>query len=139
METPQQLASGSAAALAAALSSYPLSPAGASFTSLPSTTGPLEDVVVAVSSTLRLALYLLSWAYSAAFTLASFATLTTPRIVYSILSWSVLFSLRLDITKVVALILVGATILSYIWKVRFLNRYTTLKEIPLVKDEGFDL
>lgn len=102
-------------------------------------TTPLEDVFVAVSSCWRLVLYLLSWVYTGTLALISFVTLTTPRLVYSILSWGVVFSLRLDVTKVAALLLVGGTILSYVYKVRFLNRYTTLKEIPLEKDEGFDL
>lgn len=107
--------------------------------SLPRASTPFEDVLDIITSCFRLSLFLLSWTYTASLKLIAFVTLTTPRLVYSILSWSVLFSLRLDITKVVALVLVGTTILSYIYKVRFLNRYTTLKEIPLVKDEGFDL
>ena len=66
-------------------------------------------------------------------------TLTLPRWAFFILSWGATVTLQLNFTKVAISLIVGATILSYVWKVRYLNRYTTLKEPPLVKDEGFDL
>lgn len=90
-------------------------------------------------SIVRLAYFILSWAISISAALATFATLTIPRYAYAILSWGATFTLRLDFTKVAVTLLVGGTALSYFWKVRYLNRYTSLKEPPLTKDEGFDL
>jgi lysophospholipid hydrolase len=66
-------------------------------------------------------------------------TMTVPRWAFLIVSWGATITLQLSFTKVALTMALGATILSYAWKVKYLNRYTTLKEEPLKKDEGFDL
>ena len=107
-------------------------------TAAPSATpSPFQELTHSLSSILRLCSFLFYWAYRLSLALGRFATLDLPLIVYAILSWNL--SLRLDFKKVASLLVIGGTVLSYVYKVRFLNRYTTLKEIPLVKDEGFDL
>ncbi|KDE07905.1 hypothetical protein MVLG_01815 [Microbotryum lychnidis-dioicae p1A1 Lamole] len=98
-----------------------------------------EDFILALNSTLRLTYYVLSWLASASAHLAAFVTLTLPRWAFLILHWGATITLRFNFMSVVITLFIGATILSYVWKVRYLNRYTTLKVAPLEKDEGFDL
>ena len=124
-----EMASNSTVELLAVLATTSATP-----TPIPS---PFQELTHSISSILRLCSFLFYWAYRLSLALGRFATLDLPLIVYAILSWNL--SLRLDFTKMFTLLVIGGTVLSYVYKVRFLNRYTTLKEIPLVKDEGFDL
>ncbi|KAK4057788.1 phosphatidylcholine and lysophosphatidylcholine phospholipase [Microbotryomycetes sp. JL221] len=71
--------------------------------------------------------------------IVGFVTMTLPRWAFIILSWGATVTLQLNFTKVAVTLFIATTILSYAWKVKYLNRYTTLKEPPLLKDEGFDL
>lgn len=100
---------------------------------------PIEDLVQTLSSLLRLTSFLVVHLYALSAWIVAFVTLTLPRVVYSVLSWGATFTLRLNFTKVAVTLFLGGSALSYVWKVRYLNRYTELKEPPLVKDEGFDL
>lgn len=61
-------------------------------------------------------------AYSVSARVAAFATLTLPRVLYSVLHWSFAFSLKLDFAKVALLSLFLSSVLSYVYKVRYLNR-----------------
>lgn len=122
METAQTLVTAQAAPLTEALSAAP---------------SPLDEVLNTAHALLRFFLFLSYWFYTFSRWLIAFATLTLPRYAYNILSWNL--SLRIDFTKAASIILVTSTILSYAYKVKFLNRYTQLKETPLVLDEGFDL
>ena len=65
--------------------------------------------------------------------------MTLPRWAFLVLSWGATVTLQLNFTKVAIFLFFATTVLSYAWKVKYLNRYTTLKEPPLSKDEGFDL
>lgn len=122
-----------------------------------------EDLINTSQSVIRLLTFVLSVVLNLSASVASFTTLTLPRIVYSILHWGATFTLQLNFPRLFVSLVIGGTILSYIWKVRYLNRcvreqeqrgsegqgvtltrrhrrrYTTLKDPPLVKDEGFDL
>ncbi|SCZ99364.1 BZ3500_MvSof-1268-A1-R1_Chr7-2g09501 [Microbotryum saponariae] len=98
-----------------------------------------EDFILALNSILRLTYYVLSWSASASAHLAAFVTLTLPRWAFLVLHWGATITLRFNFMSVIITLFIGATILSYVWKVRYLNRYTTLKVAPLEKDEGFDL
>nr|CRX79253.1 hypothetical protein ls5931a1_00061 [Leucosporidium scottii] len=98
-----------------------------------------EDLMATLNAASRLTYFVLSHAYSTATALVAFVTLTLPRWAFFVLSWGATVTLQLNFTKVAISLALGATVLSYVWKVRYLNRYTTLKEPPLTKDEGFDL
>lgn len=92
---------------------------------------PIQDLLVTAQSVVRLAYFILSWTLSLSAQLASFCTLTLPRVVYDILSWGATLTLTLNFTKVATTLILGGTVLSYIWKVRYLNRYTSLKEVSM--------
>ncbi|KAM0746509.1 patatin-domain-containing protein [Meredithblackwellia eburnea MCA 4105] len=98
-----------------------------------------EDLNTTTHSLLRLLKFLITWCISISSQIVAFATLSLPRYLYSVLYWGTTFTLQLNFTRLFVLLIIGGTILSYIWKVRYLNRYTTLKEAPLTPDEGFDL
>ncbi len=89
------------------------------FTAAPSLT---EDVVATFQALSRLAYFLGSATLRLSTWVVTFATLTLPRTAYSVLSWGAVFTLQLNFTKVAITIGIGATILSYVWKVRYLNR-----------------
>lgn len=89
------------------------------FTSSPSLT---EDVVATFRALSRLAYFLASATLRFSTWAVTFATLTLPRVAYSVLSWGAVFTLQLNFTKVAITVGLGATILSYVWKVRYLNR-----------------
>jgi lysophospholipid hydrolase len=90
---------------------------------------PIQDLVATAHSVVRLAYFILSVSLSLSAQLVHFTTLTLPRIAFNVLSWGATFTLTLNFTKVLVTVLLGGTVLSYIWKVRYLNRYTSLKEV----------
>lgn len=70
-------------------------------------------------------------------TLIAFSTITIPSAVYNILHYSLTFTLNFNSLVVIFL---GAVAAGFIWlRYRHLNRYERLREVPLEKDEGFNL
>ena len=90
-----------------------------SFAPSPSIT---EDVIATFHALSRLVYFLAAATLRVSTWAVTFATLTLPRVAYSVLSWGAVFTLQLNFTKVAITIGIGATILSYVWKVRYLNR-----------------
>ncbi|KAH8119991.1 patatin-domain-containing protein [Phellopilus nigrolimitatus] len=93
-------------------------------------THPLLSLVAAVFWVL---LWLLSWAKS----LIAFATISVPRFIYAILSYSLTFTL--NFWSFVIIFVLSAVALNYFIRFRYLNVYTTLKEPPLVKTDAKEL
>ncbi|KAK4055464.1 phosphatidylcholine and lysophosphatidylcholine phospholipase [Microbotryomycetes sp. JL201] len=98
-----------------------------------------EDVYAAISLWTRLSLWSIHKIAALTAWIVGLVTLTLPRWAFIVLSWGATVTLQLNFTKVAITLFIATTILSYAWKVKYLNRYTTLKEPPLLKDEGFDL
>ena len=91
---------------------------------LPVVTGPTlqQDVVKTAQSILRIVAFVLQLTYSISTSVVAFVTLTLPRIAFSILHWGATFTLKLDFPRLFVTLVIGGTTLSYIWKVRYLNR-----------------
>ncbi|SNX82618.1 related to NTE1 - Serine esterase [Melanopsichium pennsylvanicum] len=69
--------------------------------------------------------------------LATFSTITVPSLVYTILHYSL--TLQLNFPSL-ALLFLTSLVLAFIWlRYRHLNKYERLREVPLTKDEGFNL
>ncbi|GAA5864459.1 hypothetical protein JCM1840_000507 [Sporobolomyces johnsonii] len=86
--------------------------------------------------------YVLSHLYSLSRQLISFLTLRVPYYTFTILHWGATLTFRLDTFKIAVFLVVLSTVLSYVWKVRYLNRYTELRDLPggkIDRGEGFDL
>ncbi|KWU47420.1 patatin-domain-containing protein, partial [Rhodotorula sp. JG-1b] len=70
-------------------------------------------------------------------------TLSLPSLAFSALHYSASLTFHLTFLKIVAFLLIVTTIASYVWKVRYLNRYTELRDLPggnrIKGDVGFDL
>jgi len=77
--------------------------------------------------------------YRIAFWLVALVTYHIPRWTVFFLSWSGVISLEFNAVKLVLLLIAFVTIVSWTIKVRYLNRYTTLRESPLRQDEKLDL
>ncbi|PWN52275.1 hypothetical protein IE53DRAFT_385323 [Violaceomyces palustris] len=70
-------------------------------------------------------------------TLIAFSTITVPRIAYAILHYSL--TLQLNFPSL-ALLFTSILIAAFVWlRYRHLNSYERLREVPIIKDEGFDL
>ncbi|KAI5124113.1 hypothetical protein M0805_000927 [Coniferiporia weirii] len=93
-------------------------------------THPVLSLVAAVFWVL---LWLLSWAKL----LIAFATISVPRFIYAVLSYS--FTFTLNFWSFVAIFVLSAVALNYFIRFRYLNVYTTLKEPPLVKSDAKEL
>ncbi|KAJ3572215.1 hypothetical protein NP233_g3232 [Leucocoprinus birnbaumii] len=92
-----------------------------------------HPLVSLVSACFWVILWLLSWIKS----LIAFATITIPRFIYAILSYSI--TLTLDFWNFVALFALSAIALNYFIRFRYLNDYAQLKEPPLVKPDVNEL
>ncbi|PWZ03234.1 hypothetical protein BCV70DRAFT_197464 [Testicularia cyperi] len=69
--------------------------------------------------------------------LATFSTITIPSAVYTVLHYSL--TLQLNFPSL-ALLFLGSLVAAFIWlRYRHLNKYERLREVPLTKDEGFNL
>ncbi|KAK7058594.1 phosphatidylcholine and lysophosphatidylcholine phospholipase [Paramarasmius palmivorus] len=77
--------------------------------------------------------WILSWAKA----LVAFATITIPRLIYSILSYSM--TLTLNFWSFAVIFVLSAVALNYWIRFRYLNDYTQLKEPPLVKPDAKEL
>ncbi|KAH8914088.1 hypothetical protein BT69DRAFT_19277 [Atractiella rhizophila] len=60
-------------------------------------------------------------------------------IVFKILHYSFTFTYRLTFPRLLLLFIILVTVGTYWFKIKYLNKYTELKEKPLEKGEGFDL
>ncbi|KAJ7201315.1 hypothetical protein GGX14DRAFT_552016 [Mycena pura] len=111
------------------------SPESASFDPGTQSTHPISShpLVSLVSACFWVILWALSWAKS----LIGFATITTPRYIYAILSYSM--TLTLNFWSFALLFLLSAVALNYWIRFRYLNDYTQLKEPPLVKPDANEL
>lgn len=91
---------------------------------LPVVTGPTlqQDIINTTQSIFRLVSFLLQLTYSISSFVVTFATLTVPRFAFSVLHWGATFTLQLNFPRLFVTLVIGGTILSYIWKVRYLNR-----------------
>ncbi|ESK92169.1 hypothetical protein Moror_4820 [Moniliophthora roreri MCA 2997] len=78
-------------------------------------------------------LWILSWAKA----LVAFATITVPRLIYSILSYSM--TLTLNFWSFAIIFMLSAVALNYWIRFRYLNDYTQLKEPPLMKPDAKEL
>ncbi|KXN88897.1 Lysophospholipase NTE1 [Leucoagaricus sp. SymC.cos] len=92
-----------------------------------------HPLVSLVSACFWVILWLLSWTKS----LIAFATITIPRLIYAILSYSM--TLTLDFWNFVAIFALSAIALNYFIRFRYLNDYAQLKEPPLVKPDVNEL
>ncbi|KAJ7070555.1 hypothetical protein C8F01DRAFT_1013282 [Mycena amicta] len=92
-----------------------------------------HPLVTLVSASFWVILWALSWVKS----LVAFATITVPRYIYGILSYSM--TLTLNFWSFAALFLISAVALNYWIRFRYLNDYTQLKEPPLVKPDANEL
>lgn len=88
-----------------------------------------HPLVSLVSASFWVILWLLSWAKS----LVAFATITVPRLLYAVLSYSM--TLTLGFWNFAVFFGVSAVALNYWIRFRYLNDYTQLKEPPLVKPD----
>ncbi|TKY84897.1 hypothetical protein EX895_005977 [Sporisorium graminicola] len=69
--------------------------------------------------------------------LATFFTITLPSLVYTILHYSL--TLQLNFPSL-ALLFLTSLVSAFIWlRYRHLNKYERLREVPLTRDEGFNL
>ncbi|KAF7302953.1 Lysophospholipase NTE1 [Mycena kentingensis (nom. inval.)] len=99
-------------------------------TQTPAYTHPLLSLVSAC-------FWVLLWALSWVKSLVGFATITIPRLIYAVLSYSM--TLTLNFWSFAALFLISAVALNYWIRFRYLNDYTQLKEPPLVKPDANEL
>ncbi|GAA6035727.1 hypothetical protein JCM8097_005671 [Rhodosporidiobolus ruineniae] len=102
-----------------------------------------HDLLTAWDLSSRLGVWTLGTVYSLSTQLLTFLTLTLPTRLFSLLHFSAALTFRLTFLKIALFLLVVSTALSYVWKVRYLNRYTELRDLPggnrIKGDEGFDL
>ncbi|KAI0756290.1 patatin-domain-containing protein [Daedaleopsis nitida] len=77
------------------------------------------------------------WLLSRAKALVAFITISVPRFIYSVLSYSM--TLTLNFWSFALLFLALAVALNYWIRFRYLNTYTRLKEPPLVKADAQEL
>ncbi|KAJ2934330.1 hypothetical protein H1R20_g2760, partial [Candolleomyces eurysporus] len=92
-----------------------------------------HPLVSLVSASFWVILWLLSWAKS----LVAFATITLPRWLYAIVSYSL--TLTLGFWNFVFLFLLSAVALNYLIRFRYLNDYMKLNEPPLEKPDVNEL
>nr|GAT47437.1 predicted protein [Mycena chlorophos] len=88
-----------------------------------------HPLLALVSACFWVILWLLSWVKS--------LTITVPRTIYAILSYSM--TLTLNFWSFAALFLVSAVAVNYWIRFRYLNDYMQLKEPPLVKPDANEL
>ncbi|EKM84018.1 hypothetical protein AGABI1DRAFT_33142 [Agaricus bisporus var. burnettii JB137-S8] len=92
-----------------------------------------HPLVSLVSACFWVVLWLLSWAKL----LIAFVTISIPRLIYAILSYSM--TLTLDFWNFVAIFTLSAIALNYWIRFRYLNDYAQLKEPPLLKPDVNEL
>ncbi|KAI0316483.1 hypothetical protein OF83DRAFT_1126430 [Amylostereum chailletii] len=95
--------------------------------------GDRHPVVSFLSAFFWVFVYLLSWVKA----LVAFVTISVPRLIYSILSYSM--TLTLNFWSFAIMFVLAAVALNYWIRFRYLNTYTQLKEPPLTKPDAQEL
>ncbi|RDB28383.1 Lysophospholipase NTE1 [Hypsizygus marmoreus] len=95
--------------------------------------GDRHPLVSLVSACFWVILWVLSWTRA----LVAFATITIPRFIYAVLSYSM--TLTLSFWNFAVLFVLSAVALNYWIRFRYLNDYMQLKEPPLVKPDVNEL
>ncbi|KAF9512765.1 hypothetical protein BS47DRAFT_1372722 [Hydnum rufescens UP504] len=90
---------------------------------------PSHPLISLVRACVSVTFWILAWAR----TLVAFTTITVPRFVYAVLSYSL--TLRLDFRSLAILFLLFGVALSFFVRYSYLNTYSTLKEVPLTKPD----
>ncbi|KZT08570.1 patatin-domain-containing protein [Laetiporus sulphureus 93-53] len=81
--------------------------------------------------------WVILWMLSCIKALAAFVTITIPRWIYAILSYSM--TLTLNFWSFAIMFVLSAVALNYWIRFRYLNTYTKLKEPPLIKADAQEL
>ncbi|GAA6007388.1 hypothetical protein JCM10207_006324 [Rhodosporidiobolus poonsookiae] len=101
------------------------------------------DLLTAWDLASRLGLWAVGTTYSVSTRLIAFLTLSLPSHLFHLVHYSASLTFHLTFLKLVGFFLLLSTVASYVWKVRYLNRYTELRDLPggsrIKGDEGFDL
>jgi len=92
-----------------------------------------------VSPTVSFLGYLISLAYRSAFWILTLVTYHVPRWALAILSWGGVISLEFNAVKLFLLFVAFSIAINWTIKVRYLNKYSKLRETPLRTDEKLDL
>ncbi|GBE77538.1 Lysophospholipase NTE1 [Sparassis crispa] len=92
-----------------------------------------HPLILLLSAFFWVILWLLSWVKA----LIGFATITIPKCIYAILSYSM--TLTLNFWSFALIFALSAVVLNYWIRFRYLNTYTKLKEPPLVKADAQEL
>ncbi|OBZ78912.1 Lysophospholipase NTE1 [Grifola frondosa] len=92
-----------------------------------------HPLIVLLSAFFWVILWMLSWIKS----LIAFATISVPKLIYAVLSYSM--TLTLNIWSFALMFALSAVALNYWIRYRYLNKYTQLKEPPLVKADAQEL
>ncbi|KAI0274950.1 patatin-domain-containing protein [Gloeopeniophorella convolvens] len=92
-----------------------------------------HPVVSFISALFWVVLYLLSWVKA----LVALVTISIPRLIYSILSYSM--TLTLNFWSFAIMFCLSLVALNYWIRFRYLNTYTQLKEPPLLKPDAQEL
>ncbi|BGP15400.1 phosphatidylcholine and lysophosphatidylcholine phospholipase [Rhodosporidiobolus nylandii] len=102
-----------------------------------------DDLLTAWDLTSRLGVWTVGWAYSLFTHALSLLTLRLPTSLFHLVHYSASLTFHLTFLKLLGFFLLVSTVISYVWKVRYLNRYTELRDLPggsrIKGDEGFDL
>ncbi|KAH9949389.1 patatin-domain-containing protein [Amylocystis lapponica] len=92
-----------------------------------------HPLILLLSAFFWVILWLLSWVKA----LIAFATITIPKLIYSILSYSM--TLTLNFWSFAIIFTLSCVALNYWIRFRYLNTYTRLKEPPLLKADAQEL
>ncbi|KAH9897805.1 patatin-domain-containing protein [Cubamyces lactineus] len=92
-----------------------------------------HPLILLLSAFFWVILWMLSWVKA----LVAFATISVPKFIYSVLSYSM--TLTLNFWSFALLFAAFAVALNYWIRFRYLNKYTQLKEPPLVKADAQEL
>ncbi|KAI0347985.1 patatin-domain-containing protein [Trametopsis cervina] len=92
-----------------------------------------HPLIIFLSSSFWVVLWFLSWVKA----LVAFATISVPRFIYAILSYSM--TLTLNFWSFAVMFTLSLVALNYFIRFRYLNKYTELNEVPLVKADAKEL
>ncbi|KAH9849264.1 patatin-domain-containing protein [Lenzites betulinus] len=96
-------------------------------------TNDRHPLILLISAFFWVILWILSWIKW----LVAFATISVPRFIYAVLSYSM--TLTLNFWSFALLFAAAAVALNYWIRFRYLNKYTQLKEPPLLKADAQEL
>ncbi|KAI0783411.1 patatin-domain-containing protein [Abortiporus biennis] len=92
-----------------------------------------HPLILLISAVFWVFLWLLSWTKA----LIAFATISVPKFIYAVLSYSM--TLTLNFWSFAIIFALSLVALNYWIRFRYLNKYTDLKEVPLVKADAQEL